>query len=83
MAKRELPDAVLREAPLRMVEVRINCSDAMLLMQQMCLWLDARQITPSRFTSTEVAGSVVVRTEFQGDAEAEAFAAKFAGICHC
>jgi outer membrane lipoprotein-sorting protein len=48
-------------------------------MQDMRLWLDARRIAPSRFTSTEAGGYLVVRTEFQVDAEAEAFADSFAG----
>jgi hypothetical protein len=65
-----------------MVEVRMDCGGAMLLMQQMRLWLDTRQIAPSRLTSAEVDGCVVVRTEFQADTEAEAFAAQFAGTCH-
>jgi hypothetical protein len=65
-----------------MVEIRIDRSDAVFLMQQMRLWLDARQIAPSEFTAAEVAGCVVVRTEFQTDADAEAFAAQFAGTCH-
>jgi hypothetical protein len=67
---------------LRTVEIRIDRNDAMLVVQQMRLWLDARQIVPSRFTSAEIDGCLVVRTEFQVDAEAEAFAAQFAGICY-
>ena len=67
---------------LRMVEVRLDRSDAMLVVQQMRLWLDGRQIAPSRFTSAEMGGCLVVRTEFQADAEAEAFATRFGGTCH-
>jgi hypothetical protein len=67
---------------LRTVEIRIDRNDAMLVVQQMRLWLDARQIVPSRFTSAEVDGCLVVRTEFLVDAEAEAFAAQFAGTCY-
>ena len=42
-------------------------------------WLDAQRIAPSQFTSSEAGGYLVVRTEFQVDAEAEAFADRFAG----
>jgi hypothetical protein len=45
----------------------------------MCVWLEARGIVPSAFASTEVAGDLVLRTEFEANADAEAFADRFAG----
>ena len=64
---------------MRTVEVRLDRAEAEAAQQQMCLWLDARGIAPSAFASTEVAGDVVLRTEFEADAEAEAFADRFGG----
>jgi hypothetical protein len=65
-----------------MVEVRLDRDDPTLAMQQMRLWLDARQIVPTRFTAAAVDGGFIVQTEFQIDAEAEAFAVRFAGRCY-
>ncbi len=48
-------------------------------MQEMRLWLDAQGMAPSRFASTETAGYLVVRTEFDLDAAAGAFADRFGG----
>lgn len=64
---------------MRTVEVRLDRADAEAVLQDMCVWLEARGIAPSAFASTEVAGAVVLRTEFEADAEAEAFADRFAG----
>ena len=64
---------------MRTVEVRLGRAEAPPVMQEMRLWLDAQKIAPSQFTSTEADGYLVVRTEFQADAEAEAFADRFAG----
>ncbi len=43
-------------------------------MQEMRLWLDAQQITPSH--AAEAGGYLVVHTEFQVDVDAEAFAGR-------
>lgn len=64
---------------MRTVEIWLNHVEAAQVMQEMRLWLDAHGMAPSRSTSTETAGHMVVRTEFDLDAEAEAFAARFAG----
>lgn len=64
---------------MRTVEISLDRLEAAALMQEMRLWLDAQRIGPSQFTATEAGGYLVVRTEFQVDAEAEAFADRFAG----
>ena len=48
-------------------------------MQEMHLWLNEQRIAPSRFSSTEIGGCLIVATEFPTDAAAEAFASRFAG----
>jgi hypothetical protein len=64
---------------LRTVEVRLDRAEAEAVLQDMCVWLEARGIVPSAFASTEVAGDLVLRTEFEANADAEAFADRFAG----
>jgi hypothetical protein len=64
---------------LRIVEVRLDCVEAPAVMQEMHLWLNEQRIAPSRFSSTEIGGCLIVATEFPVDAAAEAFASRFTG----
>ncbi len=61
------------------VEVRIAPADVATRMEEMRRWLNARRITPGKFTSTGSADETVVLVEFASGLDADAFAHKFSG----
>ncbi len=64
---------------MRFVQVRLPADEMMERMSDMRLWLDGRRFEPSRFSYAQAANDVVVTVEFKIDAEARAFAERFAG----
>lgn len=61
------------------VEVRIAPADVAARMAEMRRWLDARQTTPGKFTSTGSADETVVLVGFVSLTDAEEFATAFSG----
>ena len=61
------------------VEIRLTPADVPARLDEMRRWLDARGITPAKFTSTGSSNETVVLVEFSSSSDAEDFAAAFSG----
>ncbi len=64
---------------MQLVQVRLSAHEMMERMSEMRLWLDGRRFEPSRFSYAQASNDVIVTVEFKIDAEARAFAERFAG----
>jgi hypothetical protein len=61
------------------VEVLLNPPDLSEEMSAMRAWLDQRGYEPSRFSSRELKGKILLSASFEAREAAEAFANRFAG----
>ena len=65
---------------MKTITVRVRDPDLSRAMAEMRAWLDRNGYAPGRFGCDHDADVVVVSVSFQADAEADAFAARFAGL---
>jgi len=64
---------------MRTIMIRVRTADFSAQMAGMRKWLDERRYEPARFTCGRHADFVVISVDFNNDAQAEAFEARFDG----